>query len=97
MAKHKNVEVKKKARRIVNLGRLPKGKVTVDDVIATNDINEALAEVQERRAELDGLLIAWRLVDGTEGYRHVKMNDTDLIALCELIKHHAMHRWTNED
>ena len=92
------VEVKKKACRVVNLGRLPQGTVTVDDVIEANDINDLLAEVQSKRASIDGLLIAWRNINGTISYRYVKATDTTVVAICEIVKQHCIQRsWLRED
>jgi hypothetical protein len=92
MAKNKNSEVKKKARRVVDLGRLPEGTLTVDDVIATNDINALLAEVQSKRADIDALLVAWRNPNGTISYRYVKATDTTVVAICEIVKQHCIQR-----
>jgi hypothetical protein len=98
MAKHKNSEVKKKTQRVVDLGRLPQGKVTVDDVIEANDINELLAEVQSKRANIDGLLVAWRNTNGTISYRYVKATDVTVVAICEIVKQHCIQRsWLSED
>jgi hypothetical protein len=98
MAKHKNSEVKKKTQRVVDLGRLPQGKVTVDDVIEANDINELLAEVQSKRANIDGLLVAWRSTNGTISYRYVKATDVTVVAICEIVKQHCIQRsWLSED
>jgi len=98
MTKRKNVEVKKKARRVIDLGRLPASKVTVDDVIEANDINELLAEVQSKRASIDGLLVAWRNTNGTISYRFVKATDTTVVAICEIVKQHCIQQsWLRED
>ena len=98
MTKRKNVEVKKKARRVIDLGRLPASKVTVDDVIEANDINELLAEVQSKRASIDGLLVAWRNTDGRISYRYVKATDTTVVAICEIVKQHCIQQsWLRED
>jgi hypothetical protein len=97
MAK-KNEKINKKARRVVDLRQLPQGKVTVDDVIATNDINELLAEIHEKRASIDGLLVIWRNVDGRISYRYVKISDYDLIGMCEVVKEHCIQEsWLSED
>lgn len=98
MAKHKDIEVKKKVRRVIDLSNLPSGKVTVDDVIATNDINELLAEVQEKRADIDALLVIWRNIDGTISYRSVKAVDALVVSMCEIVKQHRIQRsWLDED
>jgi len=98
MAKNKNLEVKKKARRVVDLGRLPKGMVTVEDVIEANDINDILAEVQSLRASIDGLLVAWRNINSTISYRYVKATDVTIVAICEIVKQHCIQRsWLSED
>lgn len=98
MARQKDTKIKKKARRVVDLGRLPVGKVTVDDVIEANDINELLAEVQSKRASIDGLLVAWRDSNGMISYRYVKATDTTVVAICEIVKQHCIQQsWLREE
>mgnify|MGYP001580826884 CR=1 FL=1 len=98
MAKQRNTEVKKHIRRVTDLGRLPASKVTVDDVIATGDINALLVEVQTRRADIDGILLAWRNGAGVISYRYVKCSDGEVITMCEIVKQHLVQKnWLHED
>lgn len=98
LTNRKNVEFKKRARRVLDLGQLPQGRVTVDDVISTNDINAVMAEVQRKRAHIDALLVVWRNGNGTISYRYVKSTDTEVVAMCEIVKQHCIQRnWLDEE
>lgn len=83
--------VRKTARRVGSLGKLPKSFVSVDDVIATNDINEILSEVHQKRSDIKSLLVIWANPDGRLSYRYVKCDDYRVISMCEIIKQHCIH------
>ena len=83
-------DTKKKAQRVTDLGQLPKGKLTVDDVIATNDINNLLDEIHSKRSKMTGLVAIWRDGKGSISYRYVKVSDSDVVAMCEIVKQHLI-------
>jgi len=97
MASAKKVIPKKVKHRVVDLGSLPLGKVTIDDVIEANDVTAVLGEIQKLRGSIDGLLAIWRKSDGTISYRSVKVPGTYVIAMCEIVKSHVISReWLDE-
>lgn len=89
---------KRRLERITDLGNLPRGKVTVSDVIQTNDINEVLSEIHSKRASIEGLLVIWRNSNGTISYRYVKVDEINIIAMCDIVKQHCIQEgWLRDN
>ena len=92
---------RKSNSRVTNLNKLPKGLVTVDDVICCGNVSKLLDEVQGRRADISTLLITWQNLDGSISYRYVcGKGDSmiDIVAMCEIVKQHCIKSgWENEN
>ncbi len=81
----------KKTKRVLDLGKMPNGFVSVDDVIGTNDINDLLSMIEEKRADIDGIVVAWRERNsGAVCWRSAKATAIAIVAMCEIVKQHCI-------
>jgi len=68
--------------------KLPKGKITVEDILANNELAEQLAELKEAldTGKVDGLLLAWVDTNGETHTRAAWPSWMELVGMLECFK-----------
>lgn len=84
--------------KVKDLGKIPKRKVTVADLLHLNGINEVLAYLQDHKHEISTMILWVQWQNGGHGeWLTSKASSKDLVWLLEQIKYQLLHEAMEEE
>jgi len=81
---------------VKRLDKLPKRKLTVDDLLISDDVNGNLELVNSRKHNISDILIVWSEHDG-QTYHSFNGKRERLLWMLELVKPHILGFCSEED
>ena len=84
--------------KVRDLGKMPKRKVTVADILHLNGINGVLAYLQEHKHEVETMVLWVQWQDGSQGqWLTGRSSSKDLLWLIEQIKYQLLQEAMEEE
>ena len=77
--------------KIKNLGKMPKRKVTIDDVLWRDDIDSTIKDVIEKREDFTELLCIG-VTNDEIWWRHSNMLESRIVYLAEVVKNCILNK-----
>lgn len=80
---------------VKRMDRLPKRKITVDELLDRDALNDIINEIIENRSSIEDIIVIW--TDGDNIHRRSNAEVGRVIGLLEATKFDVMHEYRHEE